>query len=674
MAKYNLDKYTSADGLGFPLNFRRGNPNPLDNSSVWASLEAAQNYASTDPVAYVGQILTVVDNAGGVATVYSIQDEAGTLKKVGTSPVGDESTITVAEDGTVSLYGVAGLELTRTEADGSTTKINYQPLLVDGKLTWVEPSATTVEGLAAEIEGLKTRLSAVEITVGNAESGLVKDVADNTAAITAAKEAISAIKDGTTIDSFADVETALAGKQAAGDYATKTEAQGYADAKDAAIAAAKKAGDDAQADVDALEAKVGAVTEGKTVVEMIAEAQEAATYDDTALTGRVTTVEGQVTTLIGSDVSKSAREIASEEVAKIVAGADASYDTLKEIADWISSHKTDATAMNSAITALEGIVDGIGGEGEKATVVEYVTDAIAALKIGDYAKAADLTALASKVTTAEGKITALEGKAHEHTNKALLDTYTQTEVDLADAVAKKHEHTNKAVLDGITSEKVAAWDAADQNIIEAIKVNGVGQAVVDKAVDITVPTKLDQLTGYDTLTSEIGKKVDAVDGKSLVDDNLIIKLGDLANIKTVSSGELTISGDGELSIAAVDASKVTGLSGALNGKVDKVEGKGLSANDFTDELLSKLTGIEAGAQVNDLEVVKIAGTALPISDKAVDIPVATTEALGIVMSSSAENKVSVGADGTMEVNNVNVNKLVQDENTALILNGGNASV
>lgn len=252
MAKYNLDKYTSADGLGFPLNFRRGNPNPLDNSSVWASLEAAQNYAATDPVAYVGQILTVVDNAGGVATVYAIQDEAGTLKKVGTSPVGDESTITVAEDGTVSLYGVAGLELTRTEADGSITKINYQPLLVDGKLTWVEPSATTVEGLAAEIEGLKTRLSAVETTVGNAESGLVKDVADNTAAITAAEEAITAIKDGTTIDSFADVETALAGKQAAGDYATKAEAQGYADAKDAAIAAAKKAGDDAQADVDAL--------------------------------------------------------------------------------------------------------------------------------------------------------------------------------------------------------------------------------------------------------------------------------------------------------------------------------------------------------------------------------------------------------------------------------------
>jgi hypothetical protein len=61
--------------------------------------------------------------------------------------------------------------------------------------------------------------------------------------------------------------------------------------------------------------------------------------------------------------------------------------------------------MNSAITALEAIVAGIGGDGEKATVVAYVTDAIDALKIGDYAKAADLTAVAERVTTLEGKAT-----------------------------------------------------------------------------------------------------------------------------------------------------------------------------------------------------------------------------------------------------------------------------
>lgn len=211
---------------------------------------------------------------------------------------------------------------------------------------------------------------------------------------------------------------------------TAFEAKG---ALDSAIAEAKQAGADAQGTADALSAKVGTVPADKTVVQMISDAQTAATYDDTGIKDRMVAAEGKITALVGDDASKSARAIAAEEVAKIVDGADSSYDTLKEIADWISNHKTDAGAMNSAILALEAIVDGIGGEGEKATVVAYVTDAISALKIGDYAKAADLTALAGRVGT-------LEGKAHEH--------------------------ENKTVLDGITSEKVADWDskaAGDHN-------------------------------------------------------------------------------------------------------------------------------------------------------------------------------------------------------------------
>lgn len=50
---------------------------------------------------------------------------------------------------------------------------------------------------------------------------------------------------------------------------------------------------------------------------------------------------------------------------------------------------------------------------------------------------------------------------HTHANKELLDTYTQTEADLANAVAKVHEHGNKGVLDGITSDKVNSWDGKE---------------------------------------------------------------------------------------------------------------------------------------------------------------------------------------------------------------------
>lgn len=71
-------------------------------------------------------------------------------------------------------------------------------------------------------------------------------------------------------------------------------------------------------------------------------------YDDSALAGRVTTLEG-------SDAGKSVRTIANEELAAQLIPADAqeSMDTLTEIAAWIQSHPDDAAAMNAAITKLQ---------------------------------------------------------------------------------------------------------------------------------------------------------------------------------------------------------------------------------------------------------------------------------------------------------------------------------
>ena len=156
----------------------------------------------------------------------------------------------------------------------------------------------------------------------------------------------------------------------------------------------------------------------KTTIQNLITEQKKVFATITAVNGidtRLTAAEGKVTTLIGSDANKSVRTIANEELAAqlIPANAGEALDTLQEIAAWIQSHPGDATAMNSAISALQTkLTLGTNGSNQEyATVKAYVEAAIAALNIGDYALAADLTALAGRVTTAEGKITALEAIA-----------------------------------------------------------------------------------------------------------------------------------------------------------------------------------------------------------------------------------------------------------------------
>lgn len=73
--------------------------------------------------------------------------------------------------------------------------------------------------------------------------------------------------------------------------------------------------------------------------------------------------------------------------------------------------------------------------------------------------------LANTGTGAAGTVTGTERAAITHANRALLDTYTQTEANLSDAVAKKHVHANQAVLDAaFTPQRATASLAAPSNI------------------------------------------------------------------------------------------------------------------------------------------------------------------------------------------------------------------
>lgn len=151
-------------------------------------------------------------------------------------------------------------------------------------------------------------------------------------------------------------------------------------------------------------------------------ALEAGIYDDTEVrnlingnTTAIATLNGNAET-VGS-VAHTATAIAAAKVAEIVAGANASYDTLKEIADWILNDTTGAADMANDIAALQGQMAGI-----ESTVVAHVAAEIeAALKVDGvdkYALASDLNTLANRVKTLEDAGYATETAVAEALNEA----------------------------------------------------------------------------------------------------------------------------------------------------------------------------------------------------------------------------------------------------------------
>jgi hypothetical protein len=74
--------------MEFPLTIKRQDAFSIDPTEIWPSLEAAQEYAKTNPTAYVGQKLSVV--VDGVSTPYQIKNAAGELEPLGGTPATDE--------------------------------------------------------------------------------------------------------------------------------------------------------------------------------------------------------------------------------------------------------------------------------------------------------------------------------------------------------------------------------------------------------------------------------------------------------------------------------------------------------------------------------------------------------------------------------------------------------
>lgn len=271
----------------------------------------------------------------------------------------------------------------------------------------------------------------------------------------------------------------------------------------------KKVDDKAAANAAALEAHAGKI---QTMEGQIA-ALEAGTYDDTEVRGLI----GENATAIGvntaaiatlngdaettGSVAHTATQIAAAKVAEIVANADADFDTLKEIADWILNDTTGAADMANDIAALQAQMVGID-----ETVVKSVAAAIeAALKVDGadkYALASDLSALADRVK-------AIEDAGYQNAEQvgsaidAKIAALKLAESYDAKGAAAAAESAAKAYADGLAGNYDAAGAAAavettvkaysDANLVTA-KAYSDANLVTAKAYTDTEVAKIQSLT------------------------------------------------------------------------------------------------------------------------------------------------------------------------------------
>lgn len=90
--------------MEFPLQISRQYGGPIDRYSVFYSMNDATSYATTNPLSYVGQIISVVDESAQTSTAYQISNTAGDLVEVGKGDnkpmlfVADESAMLSLQD------------------------------------------------------------------------------------------------------------------------------------------------------------------------------------------------------------------------------------------------------------------------------------------------------------------------------------------------------------------------------------------------------------------------------------------------------------------------------------------------------------------------------------------------------------------------------------------------
>lgn len=425
-----------------------------------------------DDKAVDNQFVTAVTEANGIVTVARKALVAADIPDLGVSKItglqglldGKQDSLTFDGDyaaGTNNVATVSTVNTAKTDlignADATSTDGNTIADVrryVDAKTKGIASDAKLAE-LTEKVTANTNSIKGINTSL--ADGGAISNaIVEAKKAGTDAAAAVSTLEDGQVkknTDAIAAINNANTG--------ILKQAKTYADGKDTAIAAAKKAGDDAAAAVNTLSGKVGTVTEGKTVVEMIQDAQTAATYNDAAVKADIKKNADAIgvlngTSAVDGSVDKKVADAINEFSTKI--NDDSTVNTFKELIDYAAAHQGEYSTLSGDVQKNTTAIATLNGDGA-GSVDKKVADAIAAIS-----KYVEKNGTDRLITEAEG--TKLAGIA----------------------------------------------EGAQANVIESIKINDVAQkADANKAVNIAVPVADD--TSIAITENKIGIK--AVDVQKL---------------------------------------------------------------------------------------------------------------------------------------------------------------
>ena len=328
------------------------------------------------------------------------------------------------------------------------------------------------------------------------------------------------------------------------------------------------------------------------------------------------------------------------------------------VVDYVNK-KTEGIATDAALGELNSQVSGL------QTAVKAIQD--------DYLVEADKTELANAIgaekTRAEGiesglrtDVDAIKGDYLKNADKDTLqgnidavsdkvDTLIGEDAGKSARTIANEELAKQLIADGAkesldTLAEIAAWIQSHPDDASAM----------NKAIE-DLETLVGTLPADVTATTIVGYIQEAVAAEKTRAEGIEAGLAErITNLETSVGDGGSVQDMIDESVDAAIATEVARVDGLLENKVGKVDGKGLSTNDLTDELKANYdvaydhsiaAHAPVDAQANIIESIKVNGTALTIADKAVDITVPTdnaqlTNGAGYITADAIANKADKG--------------------------------